>query len=244
MGDGIGDRRRLLGTRAGEGHPTDVEQVGPWAYLERSGPVRERDAALAEAAGAELFCVGCELVGTMEQEAHWSAAVQAVRSVFGGTLTYDTDHTALHTPRRWFDELDLLSISYYVPAAEREGASVEEMRATLAPHAHSLALSAAELGLPIMFGEVGCRSRAGAAATPSDYRLPGRFDGREQAAYLEAILTTFWDEPWWRGMYWWKWDERQSRPLYTTDPEGDLGFTLQGKPGEAVLRSWYARTDR
>ncbi len=48
------------------------------------------------------------------------------------------------------------------------------------------------LGKPIVFTEIGCRSRAGAAMKPSDYQLPGAYDGREQAAYLEAVWRSFW----------------------------------------------------
>lgn len=50
-------------------------------------------------------------------------------------------------------------------------------------------------------------------------------------------------KPWFRGFYWWKWDEHQSesRPHYYTDPAGDQGFTLAGKPAEATLRDIFGK---
>lgn len=61
---------------------------------------------------------------------------------------------------------------------------------------------------------------------------------------MEAVLSAFWKEPWWRGFYWWKWDEQQNRPQYKTDSAGDQGFTIKGKPAAETMKKWYARTDR
>jgi hypothetical protein len=66
----------------------------------------------------------------------------------------------------------------------------------------------------------------------------------EQANYLEAVLQTFWPEPWWMGLYWWKWDENINRPEWKTDPAGDKGFTVHGKPAADVMKNWFARKDR
>ncbi len=201
-------------------------------------------ATLAQRAGAEVFCVGCELVGTMDQSELWTRAIGAVRERFDGVITYNTDHSALDAPRDWFIHLDALSISYYVSVATRPGATVDEMTAHLAPHADELERQAERLGMPVFFGEIGARSRAGTATLPWDYQTPAPYSGSEQADYLTAILQTFWSRPWWRGLYWWKWEERQRRPQYLDDPAGDKGFTLAGKPGQQVMTTWYSRTDR
>ena len=72
----------------------------------------------------------------------------------------------------------------------------------------------------------------------------GGYDGDEQARYLEAVLDTFWNEPWWMGLYWWKWDEQNDRPNFRSDPRGDKGFIIDGKPAAEVMKTWFARTDR
>ena len=86
-------------------------------------------------------------------------------------------------------------------------------------------------------------SSAGAAKNPSGWAPDGRYDGQEQARYLEAVLRTFWKEPWWYGLYWWKWDEQNYRPEMHNDPAGDKGFTVLGKPAQEVMRKWYTRSD-
>ena len=61
---------------------------------------------------------------------------------------------------------------------------------------------------------------------------------------MEAVFETFWKEPWWMGMYWWKWEEQNDRPQFRDDPRGDKGFTIDGKPAAQVMKQWYRRTDR
>ena len=61
---------------------------------------------------------------------------------------------------------------------------------------------------------------------------------------MEASFQTFTQVPGWMGLFWWKWDETQNRPQYHGDPNGDRGFTIQGKPAEAVMRRWFAKNKR
>lgn len=79
---------------------------------------------------------------------------------------------------------------------------------------------------------------------PSGWNAEGGYDGDEQANYLEAVFRTFWDEPWWAGLYWWKWDEQNDRPQFKNDPRGDKGFTVWGKPAAETMKRWYGRGDR
>jgi len=60
---------------------------------------------------------------------------------------------------------------------------------------------------------------------------------------MEAVWKAFADESWFRGMFWWKWEEHQahSRSNYYTDPAGDQGFTIEGKPAEETIKRLYAR---
>jgi len=76
------------------------------------------------------------------------------------------------------------------------------------------------------------------------YRWDAYHGGEEQACFLEAIFDTFWPEPWWMGLYWWKWDEQNDRPNFRDDPRGNKGFTLDGKPAAEVMKRWYGKTDR
>jgi hypothetical protein len=202
---------------------------------------------LAARAGCEAYCIGCELY-LAEQAGHnarWGRVVASAREVYSGPLVYDAQPPTLldlAEPPAWLKALDAVCISYYSSAADRPGATVAEMVEKLRPTVAGLRRASEKLGgLPLIFGETGCRSLAGGAREPANYRPSGAYAPEEQANFLDAMCSLFWDEPWWLGFYWWKWDEQQHRPHYHADPAGDTGFTLAGKPAAEVLRRWCAR---
>lgn len=202
---------------------------------------------LAERSGCEAYCIGCELFGAegAGNSARWERVIAAARLVYRGPVCYDVQPPTLlelAEPPAWLRGLDAVCISYYSPAADRPGATVEQMTEKLRPTVDILRRASEKLGgLPVIFGETGCRSVEGGAIIPSDYRNAGRYAPEEQARFLDAMCRLFWDQPWWLGFYWWKWDEQQHRPHYHADPAGDTGFTLSGKPAAEVLRRWCAQ---
>jgi hypothetical protein len=70
------------------------------------------------------------------------------------------------------------------------------------------------------------------------------YDGEEQSRYFEALMTAYWEQSWWMGAYWWKWDEQNDRPQFRDDPRGDRGFAVWGKPAQRAMRRWYGRPER
>jgi hypothetical protein len=206
-------------------------------------------ARLAARGGCEAYGLDSELDYTVHRVAEWKRVVQAARSVFSGHLT--TSHTArvnflreLERADHWFYDLDSLGTSMYRPVADGPGATLDQMVERLQWSVKQHRQIAQALGKPFYFGECGCCSTAGATARPAGWDNPGGYDGREQARYLEAVLTAYWDEPWWMGLYWWKWDEQNDRPHFRDDERGDKGFTIWGKPAAQTIKTWYQRTDR
>ncbi len=207
-------------------------------------------ARIAQETGCELYGLDSELDRTVlrSNNQHWKDVIAAVRAVYDGPVT--SCHTRavdflkeLKDPDHWFYDLDMLSMSFYYEAAEHPGASVEEMMQFLQPVKEQYQQIAALYQKPIFFGECGCTSCGGAAQNPSWWTLESKYDGGEQARYLEAVLRLFWEEDWWYGIYWWKWDEQNIRPNFTNDPAGDKGFIVKGKPAQQTMREWFGRTD-
>jgi hypothetical protein len=252
--------RPMLETQDGWGRlrvwfPPDGERIPGrstdyWARWFHFMTLRTRHyARLAQQTGCEMFGLDSELDRTVEQNDHWHAVLDAARSLYDGPITschtpYVDFLAALAQPDHWFHNLDMLTISFYRPAADRPGATVEEMVAHLRPEVDHWRKVAEAFGKPFAFGECGCTSSVGAAMRPAGWSGEGGYDGQEQANFLEAVLRSFWPEPWWLGLYWWKWDEQNDRPNFKTDPAGDQGFTLAGKPAANVMQHWYTRTDR
>lgn len=195
-------------------------------------------AEIAEAAGCELFSVGCEMIKTESQEALWRGVIDAVRQAYGGPLVYNANHGGEERVPFW-DALDLIGTSAYYPVGPRPGASWEEMAAHWDPVRSRLRALAERTAKPIAFLEIGCRSALGCAAMPWDFThrdLPP--SEAEQAAFYQAALASFWEEPWFRGFFWWDW----SPTLYPRENAAtDTGFDIYGKAAEAILRDWYNR---
>lgn len=224
-----------------------------WADWFQSMTLRSQHyARIARETGCELYGLDSELDRTVDQSDHWKRVIEAVRKIYEGPVTScHTTHMGLidyekvlSNRNHWFHDLDMLHLSCYAPGANKPGASVEEMVNNLKPNLEYFRGLASIYGKPIAFGETGCTSSFGGAMSPSGWRGDGGYEPSEQANYLEAIFRTYWNEPWWRGLYWWKWDEQLDRPQYRDDPRGDKGFTIWGKPAGEVMKAWFGRTDR
>lgn len=215
-------------------------------------------AGLAQKAGVDSMMIGAELLGTEGLDHYWNQVISEVRKIYSGPITYEFTYASRKEHKlEWMKNLDYLSYSYYPPAAEQlpdiynvpmedveavPTPTVEEMVEFLKPRRDRIA-SIMEYfdGMPIVFTEIGVRSSHGCTMLPYNYLWDTRYDGEEQANFMEAIFRTFNDLPGWMGMFWWKWDETQYRPHYHNDPAGDKGFTIQGKPAEEVLKKWYLK---
>jgi hypothetical protein len=204
-------------------------------------------ADLAAGAGAECVSLGQEYLGLEACNDIWEEVIPAVRARYDGLLTYEFTPPNVLTRKvhphigAWWKHLDFLGYSFY-GANEDPDAPLEDLLAGLAPRRDEAAALAEEFGVPLAILETGRRSTRGMTGQASDFASVGRYDGDIQARYYEAVLQTFWDEPWFRGVYWWKWDELQAeyRPQYYADPAGDQGFTIEGKPAADIVKRWYA----
>lgn len=214
----------------------------------RSMTARSRHyAAIAEKCGCEMYCLDSDLDRIVGFNDDWKKVVSEVRKVYSGPVTScHTIHAAhvnfekmLSDKNCWFYDLDMLSISSYYPAADKPHTTVAEMKEKFAPLAKRVDNIAAMYGKPILFGELGCTSSTGAAIRPWSWQREGAvYDGEEQANYLTAFFETFSGKLWWRGFCWWKWDENVDRPDMDSDPRGNKGFTLKGKPALELLREY------
>jgi hypothetical protein len=206
-------------------------------------------AKIAQDTKCEMYGLDSELDRTIDQSDHWKNVVKAVREVYTGPVTScHTTHCGLidydkvlSDKSHWWYDLDLLSLSCYEKGADKPGASVEEVVASLTPKREDFRRWARMYGKPICFGECGCTSSYGGAMSPSGWSGAGGYSPMEQANYLEAMLKLFWDEPWWCGLFWWKWDEQNVRAAFKDDPAGDKGFTVYGKPAADIMTKYFAK---
>ena len=185
---------------------------------------------------AELYCIGCETVGTDHRDAEWRALIAEVRKHYTGPITYNCDKFQ-EGHVKWWDAVDYIGTSAYYRVAEEPGASMEAMLARWEAQKERLAeLSRINGGKQIIFMEIGCRSARGCAMMPWDFthkEFP--YDEDEQANFYESSMKAMWNEPWFAGFFWWDW--------YTNLPKNqpEMGFSIVGKKAEKVVQEWYAK---
>ncbi|HMO27497.1 MAG TPA: hypothetical protein PKB10_14650, partial [Tepidisphaeraceae bacterium] len=204
-------------------------------------------AKLARKTGCEMYGIDSEIDRFVHMTPSWREVVQVAREQYDGIVTSSHTHRVdfekqLGEQDHWFRDLDVLGTSFYKPSTDRAEASVADRVAFLRPAVESYRRIAELLGRPIMFGEMGCTACTGAGQHPASWHGGASYDGQEQARHTEAVLESFWNEPWWAGCFWWKWDEHLDRPHSRADPAGDKGFTIYGKPAAQTLGAWFAKS--
>ncbi len=194
-------------------------------------------ARLAQDQAVEQIVIGTELRGTETRAAEWRALIARMRLLYAGSIVYASnfDWEGQGTPRvTWWDAVDYIGIDAYYPLATTMQPTLAELRAAWRPRVDQLAALSSQWSTPILFTEIGYRSVDGAATQPWDAWEPGPLDLDEQALLYQALLESFFHEPWFAGVYWWNWwpDPYDGGPC-------DIGFSPNDKPAEEVIRAWY-----
>ena len=197
-------------------------------------------AGLAAAEEVELFCVGVELAGTsLQREADWRRLVARVRQRYPGPLVYAANWWEEYDRIRFWDALDYIGVNAFFPLSQAPDPSLEELRRSARSVATEIALLHQLTGKPVIFTEIGYKSVRGTSARPWEWhrRLEPTIDMEVQSRCYQAVLETFWNEPWFYGMYWWKWYSDLER-----GGSRHSGFTPRRKPAEKLLADWYRRS--
>lgn len=193
-------------------------------------------AEIAEETGCEMFCVGCEMLGTEHKEEYWRTAIAKVREIYHGPIVYNTNH-GKEFGVKWWDAVDYIGTSAYYGVGSVPGDSTDNMTARWDEQKERLSeLSRINGGKQIIFMEIGCRSARGCAMIPYDFsHTEYPYDEEEQANFYESSFISMWNEPWFAGYFWWDW--------YTRLPEreNETGFSIVGKKAELVVKEWYKK---
>ncbi len=209
-------------------------------------------AKIAEETKCEMLCLGCEMGTTETFVQKWRDVIAEIRKVYSGAITYNANH-GNETKVQWWDAVDIIGMSGYYPVGTDdlgkamqdlskvppEDSSVEALKKRWAPIRQKLKYISKRFDKPLFFIEIGVCSARGFSAAPWTHpQKDAAYDADEQARFYQAVIETFWDEPWFFGFAWWDWPT----PLYAPeDAKTDTGFCIYGKPAERIVREWYAK---
>lgn len=206
-------------------------------------------ARVASQSGAESLSIGNELsaLSGTEYRSYWVDLIDAVRSVYHGTITYSaaTDE-ASHVS--FWDQVDEIGINAYPPLTSKLDPTVQEMVtawttmptdnywAGVMNHMspvnffHSLAT---EYGKQVLFTEAGYRSLDGTNISPGGWNGSTTPDVQEQYDAFNAFFQVWGAEggSWFKGAEIWNWDANN---VYSP-----TGYSPMGKPAQQLITEWY-----
>lgn len=195
-------------------------------------------AELAEELNCEMFCIGCEMLGTEHRKYEWEYLIDEIRKIYNGKLIYNTNHDH-EEDAEWISKLDYLGTSAYYPVGIN-GHTKEDMIKEWKKVKDRINKISEKLGKKYIFMEIGCRSAETCSETPWDFyqkELP--VNEQEQADFYESCMDVFLKEDNFAGIFWWEWPTY----IYDTREEAskDNGFSIHLKKAEKVLKDLYKR---
>ena len=161
-------------------------------------------AKLAEAHGAEVFCVGLEYTHAQKFEDRWRRIIAAVRAVYRGKVTYGANWNEYPGVKFW-DALDYIGVLAYFPLSTLRNPSASDLAAGWEKRAAELGRFSAEQRKQFLFVEIGYNENARAAAEPWSFATGGENAAEIQRRCIESALTLTGKHPWLAGMFFWKW---------------------------------------
>ncbi len=193
-------------------------------------------AIISELTRAGLLCIGTEMVQcTLKKPDRWRKLIARVRQVYHGPLVYASNYGKEFEELTFWDSLDYIGLDNYYAIRTSEKQGVPEMKQAFIRQKEKIRSVALRFNKPLLFTEIGYMANGGAGmgARESDF---SDYNETLQAECYRLAMETYWKEPWFSGMYWWKWfsnPEDQGKEADTHSPHG--------RAAQAVLRQWYQK---
>jgi hypothetical protein len=195
----------------------------------------------AAEAGVDAFSIGVECKSWSWRFAdYWASLIDEIRSFYPGLLTYSANWDEIEGVVFW-DLLDFVGVNAFYPlVGPGRDTTNDGYRKGAERWVASLARTAVQLDLPIVFVEVGYTTRANAGVDP--WTWPEELDGvpideDEQARALQIILESFLPQEFFAGFFVW----RVYANLWDVSQEARWGFSPLFKRAEPVLARIYKR---
>jgi hypothetical protein len=199
-------------------------------------------ARLAESEKIEALCIGTELHNpAVSHEQEWRNLIKAIRQVYSGRLTYAANWYLEYEQIQFWDALDFIGVQAYFPLSKKNNPSLKELKGSWQNHLKGIRKIAGKYGKPIVFTEAGYKSTADAAIEPWAWPKRGETgkqpeSAETQALCYQAMFETVWHQPWFGGLFIWKW-----YPQVRNNGHDHHDFTPQHKPAEKILANWYGK---
>jgi hypothetical protein len=159
-----------------------------------------------------------------------------VRQVYHGPLVYAANYGKEFEGIAFWDTLDYLGLDNYYPVRASSSEGVDVIKAGFLQQKERLKAISLKYHKPVLFTEIGYMANNSAGMGSAEAN-DENYNEQMQAHCYRLAMETYWNEPWFSGMYWWKWFSDESDRGRDADPHSP-----HGRAAEIVLKEWYNRS--
>jgi len=193
-------------------------------------------AFLAEIHHMDALCLGVEFTkATIGHPEAWRAMIKKTRGLFSGHLTYAANWGEEFENIKFWDDLDYIGLNCYYPLSKDDSPTDEEMSERFNLVKKKIEKVYERFEKPIVFTEIGFRSIDMPWKNPHA-EADETINEEMQARCYEIIFKGIENEPWCKGILWWKF------PSYLEyRGEENNAFTPNNKLAEETVREWFSK---
>ncbi len=184
------------------------------------------NAKAANASGVEMLSIGCEMGNMQVHSTEVRQMISEIRAVYSGKLTYSANHDS-YAFIDWWDAVDMIGISMYTMMTIAWDPSVLDMKTVWDGISYELEELALKWNRPVSFTEIGIQALDGSNMIPNDNQISEERDVAEMENYYRSLFQSrLWTAPWFKGAYWWIWDNQD--PAIDPDMDGFSPILING----------------
>jgi hypothetical protein len=162
-------------------------------------------AIIAEKSGSPIFCIGTELMNSIQYEKEWRQIISSIRKVYNGKLTYAANWDIYDQISFW-DDLDYIGIQAYFPLVQHGLPSADQINKGWDRVYKEIIPFAVNLNKQIIFTEIGYDISVNAAKEPWTSGNSDQKGGESlQKLCLKIALEKIKNYDQMAGLFLWKW---------------------------------------
>jgi hypothetical protein len=193
-------------------------------------------AFLAEIYGMDALCIGVEFTkATLSKPETWRSMIKKTRGLFSGHLTYAANWGEEFENIEFWDDLDYIGLNCYYPLSKKDNPTDEEMSESFNMVKKKIEKVYDRFEKPIVFTEIGFRSVDEPWKNPHE-EADESINEEMQARCYEIIFKGIENEPWCKGILWWKFPS-----FLEYRGEDNNAFTPNNKLAEETVRKWFSK---
>lgn len=204
-----------------------------WQYLHKL-------AVIAHQEEVEMICIGTELKTVSQKRPDFfRKVIKDLRANYCGKLTYAANWDEYESVTFW-NELDYIGIDAYFPLSPKLTPKVLELKQAWVTPFKKIRQLSIKHKKQVLFTEFGYRSLNGCAWQQwetEDHPLNSGVNLAAQLNAYSAFFQTFWNEPWFAGMFLWQWYTDHSK----AGGKANSDYTPQNKPAAKLIADWFEK---